>query len=66
MPSYIAGPIKITNVSSDATVNFGDTLQIAPKVHLNRSQVPAAEIQEIFTNEHVHQLYKYNRSRHRR
>lgn len=31
MPSYIAGPIKITNVSSDATVNFGDTLQIAPK-----------------------------------
>jgi len=31
MPSYIAGPIKITNVSSEGTVNFGDTLQIAPK-----------------------------------
>jgi spore germination protein PF len=31
MPSYIAGPIKITSVSGDSTVNFGDALQIAPK-----------------------------------
>ncbi len=31
MPSYIAGSINITSVGSDGTVNFGDTLQIAPK-----------------------------------
>jgi spore germination protein PF len=31
MPSFIGGPIKITNVSGDGTVNFGDALQIAPK-----------------------------------
>jgi len=31
MPSFISGPIKITHVSGDGTVNFGDVLQIAPK-----------------------------------
>ncbi|MCZ0755379.1 spore germination protein [Anoxybacillus sp. J5B_2022] len=31
MPSFIGGPIKITNVSGDGTVNFGDVLQITPK-----------------------------------
>ncbi|HZG61551.1 MAG TPA: spore germination protein [Anoxybacillus sp.] len=31
MPALISGPIKITNVSGDGTVNFGDALQIAPK-----------------------------------
>ncbi|WP_027408988.1 spore germination protein [Anoxybacteroides tepidamans] len=31
MPSFIGGPIKITHVSGDGTVNFGDVLQIAPK-----------------------------------
>lgn len=31
MPSVILAPIKITAVSGDGTVNFGDTLYIAPK-----------------------------------
>ncbi|NUK28695.1 spore germination protein [Parageobacillus sp. VR-IP] len=31
MPSFVSGPIKITHVSGDGTVNFGDVLQIAPK-----------------------------------
>ncbi|ADU93111.1 MULTISPECIES: spore germination protein [Geobacillus] len=31
MPSFISGPIKITHVSGDGTVNFGDVLQITPK-----------------------------------
>jgi spore germination protein PF len=31
MPALIGGPINITNVSGDGTVNFGDALQIAPK-----------------------------------
>ncbi|MBA2874855.1 spore germination protein [Thermaerobacillus caldiproteolyticus] len=31
MPSFIGGPVKITHVSGDGTVNFGDVLQIAPK-----------------------------------
>jgi len=31
MPSFIGGFVKITNISSDGTVNFGDALQIAPK-----------------------------------
>jgi spore germination protein PF len=31
MPAMIIGGIKITHVSGDGTVNFGDVLQIAPK-----------------------------------
>jgi spore germination protein PF len=31
MPALIGGPINITNVSGDGTVNFGDALQISPK-----------------------------------
>ncbi|BCJ88087.1 spore germination protein [Effusibacillus dendaii] len=31
MPSFIAGPIKITSVSAGATVLFGDTAFVAPK-----------------------------------
>jgi spore germination protein PF len=31
MPSFIGGPVNITHVSGDGTVNFGDVLQIAPK-----------------------------------
>ncbi|WP_257347030.1 spore germination protein [Pseudalkalibacillus decolorationis] len=31
MPSIILAPIKITSVSTEGTVNFGDTLYIAPK-----------------------------------
>jgi len=30
MPSVV-GPIKITNVSSGAVVNFGDSLYVSPK-----------------------------------
>ncbi|WP_408006280.1 spore germination protein [Pseudalkalibacillus sp. A8] len=32
MPSVILAPIKISAVSSSATVNFGDTLYISPKM----------------------------------
>ncbi|ANB56814.1 putative spore germination protein gerPF [Anoxybacillus sp. B7M1] len=38
MPSFIGGPIKITHVSGDGTVNFGDVLQIAPKSALKSNQ----------------------------
>ncbi|MCZ8513371.1 spore germination protein [Paenibacillus filicis] len=31
MPAIVLSPIKITNVSGDATILFGDTLQITPK-----------------------------------
>ncbi|WLD91593.1 spore germination protein [Alkalihalobacillus sp. AL-G] len=31
MPSIILAPIKISAVSSNGTVNFGDTLYISPK-----------------------------------
>lgn len=31
MPSVILSPIKIITISDGGTVNFGDTLQIAPK-----------------------------------
>jgi spore germination protein PF len=31
MPSIILAPIKITSVSDDSTVNFGDVYQITPK-----------------------------------
>ncbi len=31
MPSIVLAPIKITNVSEDGVVIFGDTLQISPK-----------------------------------
>ena len=31
MPSFIGGFVKITSVSEEGTVNFGDALQIAPK-----------------------------------
>lgn len=31
MPSIVLSPIKITRVSENSTVNFGDVLQIAPK-----------------------------------
>lgn len=31
MPSIVISPIKITHVSGNGTVNFGDVFQIAPK-----------------------------------